>query len=169
MTEAMSQNAYAKRCGVSVSYINQLVKAGSIPLLAGKVDVAAADEFMASRPRTEAPSKAKKAKGKLDGAQERARLAKEKADAQAIENAKARGLLIERSGVREKVEQQYGSVRQKLLSIPNKAAPQVIGLEAKEAAGFIRALIVEALDELSADAAVETEDAPDFLSRRESA
>ncbi len=165
----LSQSKYATRRGVDKSYINRLVKAGVLPLVEGRIDAEAADAILADRQSRAKPSKAKKTTGKLDGAHERARLAKEKADAQAIENAKARGLLIERSGVREKVEQQYGSARQKLLSIPNRAGPQVVGLEPKEAVGFIRALIVEALEELSADDAVETEGCPDFLSGRESA
>lgn len=164
-----SQNAYAKGRGVSQSYISGLVKRQIIPTVEGKIDVEAANKILDERQSKAKPARVKKPKGVLDGAHERARLAKEKADAQAIENDKARGLLIEKAGVREKVEQQYGSVRQKFLSIPNKAGPQVAGMDPKEAAGFIRALIVEALDELSADDAVETGDAPDFLSRRESA
>lgn len=165
MTEAMSQNAYAKRCGVSVSYINQLVKAGSIPLLAGKVDVAAADEFMASRPRTEQPAKAKKSKGKLDGAHERARLAKEKADAQAIENAKARGELIDVKTVAAAWEKRMANFRAKVLQRSSRVAPLLAAMDdPKEVAGALKASDYENLEELANGDEPFMEGIPDFLS-----
>lgn len=164
-----SQNAYAKGRGVSQSYVSGLVKRGVIPTVEGKIDVDAANKILDERQAKATPAPEKKTKGKLDGAHERARLAKSKADFQEIENAKASGLLVEKSGVREKIEQQYDAIRQKFLSMPNKIAPQVVGMDPKEAAGFIRAHIIEAFEELSSDAVLETEDCPDFLSRRASA
>lgn len=165
MTEAMSQHAYAKRCGVSVSYINQLVKAGSIPLMAGKVDVVAADEFMASRPRSESKDKPKKSRGKLDGAQERARLAKAKADAQEIENKRISGELVDAKVVAEAWGKRITNFRAKVLQIAVKAAPQLAAMEdPKEIAGFLKGFGYEALEELANGDEPFMEGVPDFLS-----
>jgi phage terminase Nu1 subunit (DNA packaging protein) len=168
MTETLSQRAYAARRGVTVQYINKLVKAGRLPLVEGKVDVNAADKILDERQAKAKPAKAKKAKG-LDGVHERARLAKEKADAQAIENAKARGELVPQEEVATNWDKLVTACKTRLLAIPNKAAPQVVGMDPKEASGFIRGLIVEALEELASGDVAELEDGPDFLPGRGSA
>jgi len=86
----------------------------------------------------------------LDLTAERARLAKEQADKHELENAKTRGELI----VTEDAMKAWGAVvqrvRSRLLSIPSKAAPLLIGIKrTSEAKDTIEKLVCEALDELS--------------------
>ena len=165
----LSQNAFAKSRGVSQSYISGLVKKGIIPTVEGKIDADAATRILDERQAKAKPGKAKNPKGKLDGAHERARLAKEKADAQAIENAKALGELVQKDEVATNWDKLVTACKTRLLAIPNKAAPQVVGMDPKEASGFIRGLIVEALEELANGDVAELEDGPDFLPGRGSA
>lgn len=62
----------------------------------------------------------------LDLVKERARLAKEQADGQAMKNAQARGKLIPKAEVVTAMQAVFSQCRTKLLALPTKAAPLVI-------------------------------------------
>ena len=87
--------------------------------------------------------------GELDLAEERARLAKEQADAKEMENARLRGDLVEIGSVAKEFGRQASAVRTRLLAIPSKAAPLVISCKKPaEARAVIEDMIEEALNEL---------------------
>lgn len=85
----------------------------------------------------------------LDLAAERARLAKEQADAQALKNAESRRELLRREDVTAAVHDAFGRVRAKMLALPAKAAPAVATMTPTGAQQHLKALIHEALAELS--------------------
>lgn len=63
----------------------------------------------------------------LDLASERARLAKEQADGQAMKNALARGEVVPRADVVAGIQSCFANARARLLGIPVKAAPALVG------------------------------------------
>jgi phage terminase Nu1 subunit (DNA packaging protein) len=86
----------------------------------------------------------------LDLVAERARLASEQADAQAMKNAASRAETITMT----QAENVWGAVvdatRTRILAVPTRAAPVLIGLKTeREVFGALTALLHEALDELS--------------------
>jgi len=83
---------------------------------------------------------------------ERARLAHHQANKAALEAGLLAGSLVEIEAVADIVGAEYANVRSKLLVIPSKAAPQVIGLSIAAAKALLDDMIFEALDELAADA-----------------
>ena len=88
--------------------------------------------------------------GDLDLQAERARLAKEQADAKEMENAIERGELVYIDDVARQIENQLTKVRTKLLAIPTKAAPECQSVATVgEVRDIIEAAIIEALNELS--------------------
>jgi len=88
--------------------------------------------------------------GELDLAEERARLAKEQADAKEMENAVSRGDLVYIDDVAKQVEAQLNAVRTRLLAIPSKAAPLVVGATTTaETKSVIEDMVEEALNELA--------------------
>ena len=87
----------------------------------------------------------------FDLTSERARLAHHQANKAELEAAQVAGSLVEIEAVADLVGQEYANVRSKLLVIPSRAAPQLIGLSISAANGLLYDLICEALDELTAD------------------
>lgn len=86
----------------------------------------------------------------LDLVAERARLAKEQADAQEMKNALMRGELLKRGDVDAAVAAAFARVRARLISVPAKLAPVVMTMDGTaEAQAAIRDAIYEALRELS--------------------
>lgn len=80
---------------------------------------------------------------------ERARLAKEQADAKEMENAIERGELVYIEKVGKDFEEQLTKVRNKLLAAPTKVAAEAhAAATVKEVREIIEAAIIEALDEL---------------------
>jgi len=80
---------------------------------------------------------------------ERARLAKEQADAKEMENAVERGDLVYIEKVGKDFEEQLTKVRNKLLAAPTKVAAEAhAAATVKEVREIIEAAIIEALDEL---------------------
>lgn len=80
----------------------------------------------------------------------RARLTKAKAEAQEMENERVRGELIPQAVVGKAWAEMAMAFRARSLSIPKKAAPQVVGVNSiSEVEGILERMIVEALDELS--------------------
>jgi|TARA_R110000744_G_scaffold174031_2_gene292749 phage terminase Nu1 subunit (DNA packaging protein) len=85
----------------------------------------------------------------LDLANERARLAKEQADAKEMENEVERGELVYIKDVALTLEKQLYRVRSKLLAIPNRVAPECNSAETvAEVQDTIERSILEVLDEL---------------------
>lgn len=87
----------------------------------------------------------------LDPRQEQARLNFHRANTAALEERQKTGELIETEHVAGIVGDEYASVRAKLLAIPSKAAPQVIGLSTVAVKAMLDNLVREALEELCAD------------------
>ena len=80
---------------------------------------------------------------------ERARLAKEQADAKEMENAVERGDLVYIEKVARQFEQQLTKARNKLLAAPTKVAAEAhAAATVKEVREIIEEAIIEALDEL---------------------
>jgi hypothetical protein len=57
---------------------------------------------------------------------------------------------VEVDQVADTVGEEYAAVRSKLLSLPSKAAPAVVGMTLPEAVEVLSDLVGEALEELSA-------------------
>lgn len=100
---------------------------------------------------------------------ERTRLTREQANKAALENGRLRGELVDAGLVRTQLERVFGAIRSRILSIPTKFAPQVLGL--KDLAEIRAALdkgAREALTELATfdlddtDTAVHTQGAADI-------
>jgi terminase small subunit / prophage DNA-packing protein len=89
------------------------------------------------------------ANGDLDLGAERARLAKEQADAKEMENAVERGELVYIERVAKEFEAQMTKVRTKLLAVPTKVAAEAhAAATVKEVQALIEIAVVEALSEL---------------------
>lgn len=85
----------------------------------------------------------------LNLTEERARLAKEQADAKEMENAVARGELVRIEDVATRLEATLSNVRTRLLAIPTKVAAEAAAAsEAKDVQALIERAIVGALNEL---------------------
>lgn len=82
---------------------------------------------------------------------ERARLAHHQANKAELEAAQVAGSLIEIEAVADIVGEEYANARSRLLAIPSRAAPQVIGLSIVAVKALLDDMIFEALDELTAD------------------
>jgi len=114
---------------------------------AGKYDFDVAREEYILHVREVAAGRSKA--GELDLQEERARLAKEQADAKEMENAVERGDLVYIEDVAKMFELQLNKVRMKLLAVPTKVAPEAhIAATVKEVQSLMAAEIVEALNEL---------------------
>jgi phage terminase Nu1 subunit (DNA packaging protein) len=88
---------------------------------------------------------------KLDLSAERARLAKEQADAQQMKNAELRGEMVLGSEVEVFLAGLFSAVRMKVLAVPAKAAPEAHGAGSiAETESVIRGFLVETLETLSA-------------------
>jgi hypothetical protein len=93
------------------------------------------------------------AAGGLDLSAERAKLAQEQTQAAAIKNALARGELVPVRLIAELVEGDYAVVRERLQTIPGKAADALVGLSREEIEDTLGDEINEALNELHDPAA----------------
>lgn len=138
----------AKALDLSTKMVNDLIARGTITKQPrGKYDVEEATKEYIRHIREVAAGRLRA--GELDLAEERARLAKEQADAKEMENAIARGDLVHINDVAEQFGKQAAAVRTRLLAIPSKAAPLVISSEKPaEARAIIEDMIEEALNEL---------------------
>lgn len=93
--------------------------------------------------------------GDLDLTEERARLAKEQADAQEMKNAVSRGELLARQDVTAAITASFARVRARLLAMPSKLAPSVIGVPTLAAIKKkISDAVKEALEELASTVVV---------------
>lgn len=81
---------------------------------------------------------------------ERARLAKEQADAKEMDNAVTRGELVAASEVVAQWRGEFARAKSKLLSMPSKLAPLMVGVKTPaEAQSILETVVWEALNELS--------------------
>lgn len=89
------------------------------------------------------------ADGKLDPNKERARLTHHQANIAALDEKEKSGELVRRSDVVAEVSEAVANCRAKLLTLPNKLATVVIGMQdTQEVRGALQAGVHEALDEL---------------------
>jgi phage terminase Nu1 subunit (DNA packaging protein) len=127
--ELLSQAEYARHRGVSRQYISRLAKAGVLVVRGGKVDVAASDAVLDDRPEkvseaaTNAPEEAggqttSYAQAKLADMLFRARLRK-------LEYETKSAKLIPTDEVKAVWFKQARQIRDKLLALPAKLAPQL--------------------------------------------
>lgn len=134
--QTMSQGEYARHRGVSRQYISRLAKAGILVMRQGKVDVAATDTVLDDRPEKTpeatpspvetGPQPTSYAQAKLADMVFRAKLRRLEFD---IRSAK----LIAADEVKVKWYALARQIRDKLLAMPSKLAPQLAALgEAKE-------------------------------------
>lgn len=88
--------------------------------------------------------------GDLDLSAERARKAKEEADKLEMQNAQLRGDLLAREDVDAAVVGAFARVRSRVIGIPSKVAPLIVGMESPaEVEAVVRRAIYDALRELS--------------------
>ena len=84
---------------------------------------------------------------------ERARLAKEQADEKQMSNEVMRGALLPAADWLEMTTAAFGRVRLRLLALPSKMAPSLLGLKKhRDAERIVKEHIYEALDELASGA-----------------
>ena len=80
----------------------------------------------------------------------RARLLKAQAEAQEMENAKNRGYLLSVAVIERAWTEMASAFKSRILSIPGKAAPQVVSCNSiSEVKAILERMVFEALDELS--------------------
>ena len=90
--------------------------------------------------------------GDLSLTDERTRLAKEQADKIERENLIERGELVPVGIVVGILEKIFVAFRARIISIPGKIAPQIVGVNTiPEVKGLVEGVIFEALDEISAE------------------
>lgn len=141
-------NEVARHIGVSAKYVQDLIRDGVLERKSrGLYDLDECREAYISKLREKAAGRA--GSGELDLVSERARLAKEQADAKEMENAVERGDLVYIEDVAKQVENQFTKVRTRLLGVPTKVAPEVHACATtREVQSVIEQAIVEALNEL---------------------
>ncbi len=94
--------------------------------------------------------------GTLDLAAERALLARAQREHQAMRNAVLRGELLPRAEVTAAVRTAFGHCRARLLALPSKVAPRIVGLgAAAEVQEVIKGFVYEALAELAETAVLD--------------
>ena len=138
----------AAHLGVSSKYVNDLIAKGYIEKKdRGKYDI---DECRASyihNLREAAAGRA--ANGDLDLAEERARLAKEQADAKEMQNMVERGELLYMDDVIKDFEEQLMNCKTKLLAAPTKVAAEIFASrDVQEVQEIMEEAIKDALSEL---------------------
>lgn len=139
----------AKHIGVTPKYVQDLINEGVIDRKdRGTYDINECRDAYIKKLREAAAGRANS--GDLNLTDERARLAKEQADAKEMENAITRGELVYIEDVAKRVEVALSKVKTKMLAIPTKVAPEAAAADnAKEVQALIERHIIEALNELS--------------------
>ena len=141
----------ADHLGLSVARISQLKSAGILPdAPRGKHDLDACRAAYLAHLREVAAGRGSK-DGALDLVAERARLARAQAKRVERENKVAEGELFPAEEFRTTIDYVFTRVRQRILAVPSKIAPHLVGLETpQEAQKIVRAACHEALRELAA-------------------
>ena len=153
-----TQNEVAQHLGISTKYLGEILDRGIIERKPrGEYNLDECREAYISNLREVAAGRA--ANGDLDLGEERARLAKEQADAKEMENAAERGELVYIKDVSSTIEKQLSKVKTKLLGIPTKAAPEAHACATvKEVQFLLEERVKEALNDLVGLNAEDTED-----------
>lgn len=153
MDEAVwgTQQDLAERVDLSQGAVSQLVKRGVIKAEArGRYDLHACTVAYIQHLRTQAAGRMLNPAAGLSLEGERARLAKEQADAKAMENAVTRGELIPAADVGTTWEQICNEIKRVLLSMPADTAPLLGGKKTTaEIEAILRDRVQEALEALS--------------------
>jgi phage terminase Nu1 subunit (DNA packaging protein) len=149
----VSQRAFALYLDVSRETVGDWISKGAFPKLeGGKLDqrqcISALVKWQAAR-LAGRPGAA----GGLDLSAERAKLAAGQTQTAAIKNALARGELVPVRAVADLVEREYSVVRERLQTIPGKAADGLVGRTRVEIEDALIDEINEALNELHDPAA----------------
>lgn len=141
-------NEVSRHIGVSPKYVQDLINEGIIERKGrGEYDLDVCRDAYIKKLREAAAGRA--SSGDLDLSAERARLAKEQADAKEMENAVERGDLVYIEDVAKQIENQLTKARTRLLSVPTKVAPEAhASATVREVQALIEDAIVEALNEL---------------------
>lgn len=149
-----TQQDLAERIDLSQGAVSQLVKRGIIKAEArGRYDLHACTIAYIAHLRTQAAGRMLNPAQSLSLEGERARLAKEMADAKAMENAKTRAELIPAADVGAAWEQICTEIKRVLLAMPADIAPVLLGKKsAAEIEGILRDRVQEALEGLSGTA-----------------
>lgn len=145
MSENLTFNApeLASIVGCTPRHVQQLARDGIIPKAArGRYPLAAVTAYC-DHLRSDA------VRGPADFQAERARWTRARADAAEQLVAERARTLLRREDVDAAVVGAFARVRARLLSIPSKAAPLVLGKDTAEAAEVIRRAIYEVLRELA--------------------
>lgn len=139
----------AKHIGVTPKYVQDLINEGVIDRKdRGTYDINECRDAYIKKLREAAAGRANS--GDLNLTDERARLAKEQADAKEMENSITRGELVYIEDVAKRVEVALSKVKIKILAIPTKVAPEAAAADdAKEVQALIERHIIEALNELA--------------------
>lgn len=143
----------AEHLGLSIRTISNRIRAGIFPASKGArgidLDACRLAELEYWRGRATG-----QVSGDLDAQVERARLLHFQANKAEMEAKQLAGSLIPIEQVADVVGEEYANVRAKLLAIPTKAAPQVVGLSTVATRAKLDEMVCEALDELVADTAL---------------
>ena len=143
-----TQSELAEHLGVTVTVIKGLIDRGIIPR-SGRGGYDLRDCLMRYISHLREQAAGRGTTGDLVLADERARLAKEQADAKEMENAVLRGDLVYIADVAKEVEGALTKVRAKLLAVPNRVAPEChASATVAEVQSVIDAAVREALLEL---------------------
>lgn len=142
---------FADHIGVSRQAVSEMVRKEIIPSTGrGKIDLNEARLAYCAHLREQAAGRRGSGDGGLDLTEERARKEKEQADHLEMKNAELRRELLQREDVAAAVVGSFARVRARLIGVPSKAAPMVMGLETPaEAEAVIRNAVYDALRELS--------------------
>lgn len=138
--------------GVTERQVRRLAEEGVVPAGAGgRYPLYAATRAYCTRLREQAAGRlGDGGTGGGDLVAQRARLAREQADAQEMRNAVARGELIPRGDVVAGMQGMIANARARLLAIPSKAAPLVaVEADPRAVQAILGALVEEALYELA--------------------
>jgi terminase small subunit / prophage DNA-packing protein len=158
-----TQAEIAAHLFMSIAEVSKLAASGVLPKPAkrGEYDLNACREAYIrnireiAAGRKAAPVDPDDKDAPLDLVTERARLASEQADAQSMKNAVTRGELIPKADVVAGMQTSFVRVRARLLSLPTKVAPLIIGTTSlTEVVEKLTDLINEALAELTSTNAV---------------
>jgi terminase small subunit / prophage DNA-packing protein len=141
----------ARHLDLSRTAVSEAVAAGVFqPVEPGRFDLDAARIAYIRHLREVAAGRASADADAPDLVAERARLASAQADAQEMKNAALRGELLPRHDVTAAVQSAFARVRARLLALPAKIAPVVVGATVAQAKDRIEDAVHEALTELAA-------------------
>lgn len=154
--EGCSAGAIAAVLGVTERVVTARRQDGRLPRLAdGRIDlhavISAGVAALAKQQRSGDGEE-------LDLTAERARLAKEQADAQEMKNAITRGELVPQTDIVAGMQVSFAYARARLLSMPAKIAPRIVGITSlAEVRDIVTDHVHECCAELSATRAIPTD------------